>query len=214
MDNNSKLTEEYKSEITDILAKISLGLGISVTDVINPRIEIISSNVEQNKKTIEIIKANNEQYINKVETIAFSLKEQITILNDYYNNINNSVDSIISEIKNIERTISIKTDERFTLLEGLINSNGDDIKDEAKILGKVIAEGYTNLKGSSKLFEEKIAGELKIFSDKIIKLESDNKIEVLLNEVELRQKKTVNIIYVLFFIILVSFIMSISLFLK
>ncbi len=143
MNNNSKLTEEYRIEITNILAKISSGLGESVITKIEPKIEEILTRVTENNKTYitieekisnineeqstlkETIETNSKNSDNKLtEVIQSNIDKQNNIIN--YSIKENSelvvsnnkitTDSILSKIESVSNRIAkLENDNTFDL---------------------------------------------------------------------------------------------------
>lgn len=66
---NSKITEEYKAEITSILSRISQDLGESVKDSLEPKISSFTASLENNFKNTQEI--NKEQKANLEKTSNF-----------------------------------------------------------------------------------------------------------------------------------------------
>src|SRR5690606_34321843 len=61
MDENLKLTNTYKAEITDVLRKISAGLSEKVTAAIEPKIQNISLTVTSQNDLFQNIKSENKK---------------------------------------------------------------------------------------------------------------------------------------------------------
>ncbi|NPD46906.1 hypothetical protein [Lentimicrobium sp. S6] len=103
MNKNTKLTEEYKAEISDILKEISSGLGESVISKIDPKIDYIHSIVK------EIKNENSESQEYLMKTIESFGNDIENFKKEYNSEIEKSLNKIDSEItilkKNTESTI-------------------------------------------------------------------------------------------------------------
>lgn len=101
---NSKITEEYKEEITSILSKISQDLGKSVTDSIEPKISDFTSSLENNFKNTQEI--NNEQKANieKATNFFSTLDNKMTSFSEKLDD-NDLVEKISADIKVLEQKL-------------------------------------------------------------------------------------------------------------
>lgn len=94
--NNSKITEEYKAEITDILSKISQGLGESVINSIEPKISSYTTSLDNSFNSIHEI--NNKQKSNFEKT------------SNLFNNLDDKVNSLSKKLGSDELSKKITTD--------------------------------------------------------------------------------------------------------
>jgi len=92
MNDNTKLTETYKAEVTDILEKISSGLAKSVLNEIEPKIDYIHSIVEKVRKDSiginEKIETTIRKFGNKIDQYK---KEYNTEIKHSFNEINTKI---------------------------------------------------------------------------------------------------------------------------
>jgi hypothetical protein len=101
---NSKITEEYKAEITDILSKISLGLGESVIEAIEPKIIDFNSNLKENYKSIQLLNIEQKKIIKETE--------------NYFNKLDSK---LISEVKINRKFIENSTNRLSHLYKNQLN---------------------------------------------------------------------------------------------
>lgn len=125
---NSKITEEYKSEITSILVRISQGLGESVKDSIEPKISSFTASLEDNFKNMHDI--NDKQKVNLEKT------------SNFLNTLDDRINTFSKKLRGDEMLEKITAD--IKVFEQNLISNNRSNKDE------VINEIH---KGSSQIKE-------------------------------------------------------------
>lgn len=90
MIENSKITNTYKSEITEILKRVSKGLSDHAMDVIEPKIEDISLKVKTHIHLIQQIKDENERLLNNLNDVVRNQESSINSIKNSTTNIDNS----------------------------------------------------------------------------------------------------------------------------
>jgi hypothetical protein len=125
---NSKITEEYKAEITGILSRISQDLGESVIKSIEPKISSFTTSLDHNFKNIHEI--NNKQ------------KANFEKASDFFNTLDDKVSTFSEKLSGDELSEKITTDIKVF--------EQNFIKDNRSIKEEVINEIH---KGSSQVKE-------------------------------------------------------------
>lgn len=150
MNENLKLTNSYKAEITDVLSKISAGLSESVIAVMEPKIQKISTNVQsQNELVHKIIWENKTTSDN---------------LNKRVENFGASVKSIQSTTENLEKSI----EKRNSYVTSSIDKNSDILSQLKKTYSDGLYSEIQNISSSvrsQKNLEQVIIVENKKTSD-------------------------------------------------
>lgn len=107
MEENSKITDTYKAEITDILNKVSIGLANNVIDTIEPKLRDISSIVQSQNDLTKILKEDEEKSLEQInenlEKVFLNVKEfndKIDKLEKTINHQNVNAISLLDHNKN------------------------------------------------------------------------------------------------------------------
>lgn len=136
---HSKITEEYKAEVTNILSTISRNLGDSVINSIEPKLIELTQNLENNLKNIEQVKNSQEKVIeeqiqfftdNDIKSDLFAKKlDSIIKTND------NLIENANEEIKKvIFEELSIFTS---NIIKSIKNQHESDKRDFVKHQNRV-----------------------------------------------------------------------------
>ncbi len=103
--NNSQLTEKYKKEVADILSTISIGLGETVLNKIEPEISNLDNKLGQIRKELDVFRKDNVAIYKSIEgnllTELNRVKEDLEVTNTVVHKIedvNLNQDRIIEQI--------------------------------------------------------------------------------------------------------------------
>ncbi|WP_417558334.1 hypothetical protein [Mesoflavibacter zeaxanthinifaciens] len=110
MADNSKITDIYKAEITEILSRVSKGLSDEALSVIDPKIQDISSSVKSQNELMQSFKDENKTSSDRLNEIVESLESSVGNIKNATENIGNSIErrneNIISAIEKNSQLIS------------------------------------------------------------------------------------------------------------
>lgn len=141
--NNSKITEDYKFAISDILTKISRGLGDEVTEKVGNKVKDLSLSVNEK---IE----RSSQLLSSFDSKISSFTEKI--------DVGKSFDRIESEIKSVEKIVLRDNKSNTNNLVNTIHSDTEQITEvvkHQKELG-IIRQDLTCLKNDHSNLSESI----------------------------------------------------------
>lgn len=192
---DSQLTEKYKKEVSDILTKIGDGMGKTVIENLKPEINTLSKDLDEFRKIVAFQKADNIEF---------------------HNTIKKKIDFIELKQESVIKSVFLNVESSNILLEGLNKTveiipqkiqYGTDLLNNFSVRNKEATEKINNT------INDKVLEEFKLISERLNKIESDNKLEIQLNEFLLGQQKMFKIIILVLFIIVAVVICSIIIFL-
>ncbi|MCP4970576.1 MAG: hypothetical protein GY932_08285 [Arcobacter sp.] len=185
MKKATELTEEYKAEITDILSKISSGLGKSVIDLLEPKIKNISSDSTKNANEIKLISENNKEFYGDISRRVESLENKTDDANNVHSALLRSIDSNSKSSEN-------------KLIEVIDSTNQANAKIEKtkKTIDSLIKENSEIIISNNKTTAESILSEIANISNRITKLENVKTLELQIIETMNRQQKTNKLIFI------------------
>lgn len=215
---NSNLTDTYKKEVSDILARIGEGLGIAVIEQIEPSFEkiikefnsssektTISSLGELNKlilsSTAKIIEGDKFQY----EFLLKSITNSTTLISQLSSRIDDSFAKIISDNSNNKSVVEEALNDLQLEIVNVVKKNeeiqSNKINNLDKSISLFIALQEDNYKKLDSKFDtlEKIKSEIaKTMDEKISFLKKDSEI----NFEKLTSKNNISIFFNIMMIIL------------
>jgi hypothetical protein len=122
---NGNLTDTYKKEVSDILARIGEGLGKTILEEIGPKIKSINDEITSINQTVHVFKENaerNESFksnlLNKVDQLDTNLNYSGKLLNKSYEEI---LDAVASNEKSVVGVLNLVEG----LTEGIVNHEID-----------------------------------------------------------------------------------------
>lgn len=188
---DSQLTEKYKKEVSDILTRIGDGMGKTVIEKIKPEINTLVSYLNEFRNVVALQKENNIEF---------------------HKNIKDKIEDINVKQEGVIKAVTFNGESSNILLKGLNKTveiipqkiqNGTDLLNQLSAENKEVTENINNT------INGKVLEEFKMISERLDKIESNNKLEIQLNEFLLGQEKTFKFIYILLFILIAVFITSI-----
>jgi len=203
MENNSKLTEKYKTEITNILEKISAGLSKSVIETLDPKIMEVTSSLVKNSNVVSKFNRNNKVIFNDIFA-------KTALLEEMFININKQNYSFA---KTTNSNFKNSTNKLAEIIQ-LNNDIHENIENSKKTINNSINNSNDILVNNNKSQVENLLFELKKISNSITKLENQKTIEFQFVEIMNNQKRNSVLIYILISIIIIVLAMTISLWLK
>lgn len=226
------------SRISESLSeKVSNNLDAQITNLIqqvgehnNFTQNIVNENRDTNLITseqIEIIISNFERYNALAESLLLESKNNKLTISSYLENIINSIKSSYSNlssektkqieiinslqsvlIKKIEDKANLTKENLLDIKKSIVDSN-IKIEEQNLSLTNLIILNNNFIEKTGKILEEYLGNELSNLSNKLNKIESDNKLLLLIKEVKMKQEKTALIILILLFLIVFIFAFSI-----
>lgn len=188
---DSLLTDKYKKEVSDILTKIGDGMGKTVIEKIKPEINTLVNDLNEFRNVVALQKENNIEF---------------------HKNIKDKIEDINVKQEGVIKAVTFNGESSNILLKGLNKTveiipqkiqNGTDLLNQLSAENKEVTENINNT------INGKVLEEFKLISERLNKIESNNKLEIQLNEFLLGQEKTFKFIYLLLFILIAVFITSI-----
>lgn len=188
---DSQLTEKYKKEVSDILTKIGDGMGKTVIEKLQPEINTLVKDLDEFRKVVVFHKENNIEFHNTIK--------------DKIKDINVKQESVINAVTYNGESSNILLKELNKSVEIIPQKiqYGTDLLNKFSVRSNDATENINNT------INGKVLEEFKLISERLNKIESNNKLEIQLNEFLLGQEKTFKFIYILLFILTAVFITSI-----
>jgi hypothetical protein len=188
---DSQLTEKYKKEVSDILTKIGDGMGKTVIENLKPEINTLAKDLDEFRKIVAFQKADNIEF---------------------HNNIKEKIDFIELKQESVIKSVFLNVESSNILLEGLnktVEIIPQKIQYGTDLLNNFSARSKEATEKINDTINDKVLEEFKLISERLNKIESDNKLEIQLNKFLLGQEKTFKFIYILLFILTTIFVTSI-----
>lgn len=185
---DSQLTEKYKKEVSDILTKISDGMGKTVIEKLRPEINTLANDLNEFRKTVAFQKANNIEFQNTIkEKIDLHELKQESVIKSVFLNVESS-NILLKELNKTVEIIPQKIQYGTDLLNDFSAQNND------------VTEKINNT------INGKVLEEFKMISERLDKIESNNKLEIQLNEFMQMEKKRLQILYLIILTLIISII--------
>ncbi len=157
---DSQLTEKYKKEVSDILTKISDGMGKTVIEKLRPEINTLANDLNEFRKTVAFQKANNIEFQNTIkEKIDLHELKQESVIKSVFLNVESS-NILLKELNKTVEIIPQKIQYGTDLLNDFSAQNND------------VTEKINNT------INGKVLEEFKMISERLDKIESNHKLEI------------------------------------
>jgi hypothetical protein len=166
-------------------------MGKTVIENLKPEINTLAKDLDEFRKIVAFQKADNIEF---------------------HNNIKEKIDFIELKQESVIKSVFLNVESSNILLEGLnktVEIIPQKIQYGTDLLNNFSARSKEATEKINDTINDKVLEEFKLISERLNKIESDNKLEIQLNKFLLGQEKTFKFIYILLFILTTIFVTSI-----
>lgn len=206
---NSKITEAYKAEVSDILLKISESLSEKVTNNLNYQLSSFNQKLDDfNNLAQKIVSDSKNTTLNTSNT----LQKIIDTLSEFNNKIYtdnlkqadriNALQVILTE--NLETNANY-TNKYLVEIKKSLNDSNNRIENQSLALKEINISNKNLIETTGQSVEKNLTKELVHLSKRLEKIENDNEVLILIEKIHAKQEKLDKMTVILLLIIVVIF---------